>query len=326
MSVRVLQAGALTTVQDLGRKGYARQGYRECGACDKYAMQLANILAGNPRDAAVLELTLMGGRFLMEADICFALTGADMRPRLDGKDILMYKPVAAKAGQRLELGAAVSGLRCYLAFSGGIDVPEVMGSRSTDLRCGLGGLEGRALRSGDRLVLGEARVPGARLPQSLKRWLAHPGTPLVSLNGKLAPVLRAVPGPQEERFTESARTAFAKNFYIMQADSDRMGARFCGAALEAVQGYDIISDGIVEGSVQVSNNGQPIVMLADHQTTGGYAKIATVISADIPAAAQCRPGEKVCFRYVDPKEAVEAARAQKRRLDWAEQRCRGGSV
>ena len=324
MSVQVLNAGALTTVQDLGRKGYASQGIRECGACDKYAMQLANILAGNPRDCAVLELTLMGGSFLIAEDSVIAVTGADMQVCLDGKRVEMYAPVAVRAGQVLTLSAAVSGLRTYLAFHGGIDVPKVMGSRSTDVRCKTGGFLGRPLMKGDRIRIGKKDADFIKAMQnstenngiSRDNWQMRKSDPAyVSLNGKLVPVIRVVCGPQEDYFTEEARELFVKSFYRMQTDSDRMAARFHGPALQAQKGYDIISDGIAEGSIQVSTNGQPIVMLAEHQTTGGYAKIATVISADLPAVAQCRPGEMVKFLYVDVHQAVEGARKVKSKLD-----------
>ena len=367
MGLKVIKAGPLDTLQDLGRIGYSAQGLRECGACDKYALQLANILAGNPRDLAALEMTLFGGSYLFEQDTVFALAGADMEPHLDGERISMHSPVFAGAGQVLTLQAAKTGARTYLAIHGGFDVKKELGSCSTDVRCRIGGFCGRALRVGDCLPAGDSlpakdclptgdSLPaGARSEEFVNRmkragapgrqqsglaqmnqpgpaqtsrlsqqqpgpaWLSWPGTPAVSLDGKLVPLLRAVPGPQEERFTEAARAAFVSGFYSLQPDSDRMAARLWGSALEPKESVDILSDGIVEGSVQVSAGGQPMVMLADHQTTGGYAKIATVISADIPALAQRRPGERVAFRYVSVKEAEEAVRQQKKKLDWIEE-------
>lgn len=331
MGLKVIKAGPLDTLQDLGRIGYSAQGLRECGACDKYALQLANILAGNPRDLAALEVTFLGGSYLFEEDAMFALAGADMEPALEEKKISMNSPVFARAGQVLRLSAAKTGVRCYLAVHGGFDVKRELGSRSTDVRCRIGGFCGRALQAGDCLPVGaqnedvvsrlkKAGAPG--MQPTGPAWLSWPGTPAVSLGGKLVPLLRAVPGPQEERFTDAARAAFVSSFYSLQPDSDRMAARLDGAFLEPRESFDIISDGIVEGSVQVSANGQLMVMLADHQTTGGYAKIATVISADIPALAQRRPGEQVAFRYVSVKEAAEAVRQQKKKLDWIEENCR----
>lgn len=337
MGLKVIKAGPLDTLQDLGRIGYSAQGLRECGACDKYALQLANILAGNPRDLAALEVTFLGGSYLFEEDAMFALAGADMEPALDGEQVLMYGPVFARAGQVLTLRAAKTGVRSYLAIHGGFEVKKELGSRSTDVRCRIGGFCGRALQAGDCLWAGGQNVAfvkalrkvalsGGRIRPGLRwedmAWLAWPGTPAVSLDGRLVPLLRAVPGPQEERFTDAARAAFVSGFYSLQPDSDRMAARLSGNALEPKESVDIISDGIVEGSVQVSAGGQPMVMLADHQTTGGYAKIATVIWADIPALAQRRPGEQVAFRYVSVKEAAEAVRQQKKKLDWIEENCR----
>ena len=303
MNLHVISPGPLTTVQDAGRTGYAARGFRTCGAADGYAMRTANLLAGNPQAAvaAVLEMTLQGGKYQFDGDAVFALAGADMPAALDGRPVPAYTPLLARAGQVLAIGAARSGLRGYLAVFGGVDTPPVLGSRSTDLKCRMGGLDGRALKAGDVLPIGAAPAmveqrwqqicaKGANRPLGTART---PARPWRFLGGRKLPLFRAVPGPQTDAFTAVGQAAFVHGVYALTADCDRMACKLQGPQIETVDGSDIVSDGIVAGSVQVSANGQPIVMLADHQTTGGYAKIATVISADLSAMAQLRPGEKL---------------------------------
>lgn len=337
MALEILFAGPMTTVQDLGRQGYAGRGYRRCGACDKYAMRLANLLAWNlsgEDNSPVLEFTLSGGRIRFTEGALIALTGADMCPKLDGSPVSMYRTVQVHPGQELELGTARSGLRTYLAVNGGLDVPRTMGSTSTDTACRIGGLDGSVLRAGDHLESGRdcwlfgerARAERTfacllekqaefRLTDDLF-WIKTASFRYRSMGRELLPVLRTVAGPQEEAFTAEAMDVLGRSVYRVNADSNRTACRLDGPGLEAVHGYDIISDGIVEGSVQVSANGQPIVMLADHQTAGGYAKIGTVISADIPAIAQRRPGEHIGFLMVTPEEANEAYRLEEKKLSW----------
>ena len=267
------------------------------------------------------------------------LTGADMQPELNGKPVSMFCPIAAGAGDVLTLGMAVQGLRGYLAVQGGIQVPVVMGSRSTNLKCGIGGLEGRALRDGDVLATASGglnfadSVSGNRLERKKEisrraararqlligpegEYLRRPSNPYRIMNQERVVMVRAVPGPQSEAFTESGKRVFERNFYRLTADSNRMACKLTGAAVETAAGSDMISDGIVEGSVQIASDGMPIVMLADHQTTGGYAKIGTVISTDIPALAQLKPGEQIAFKFVTPKEAVAVCRREARKLAW----------
>lgn len=367
MAIEILGAGILTTVQDRGRKGSAALGFQENGACDKYAMDVANILCGNgwmppgkdAPSAAVLEFTLKGGTLRFTGREVIALAGADMQPKLNGAPVDMYRAVATEPGDVLELGMAVSGLRSYLAVCGGIDVPKVLGSRSTSLKCGLGGFHGRSLQPGDVLECGSAEcrgggqcggavrgggtVPDAVAirpgPEAVGRqvredpwrrrippqepWLCRTQTRRRFCGREQGMVLRVVAGPQEEAFTQAGRLALTAKPYRLTKDCDRMACRLEGTVLETVDGSDILSDGIVEGSVQVPPNGQPMVMMADHQTTGGYAKIATVIGADLPALAQLRPGETVRFCYVTPQEAVEAYREEMEKLRQLDRRING---
>lgn len=329
MALEIVLSGPLSTVQDLGRRGYQSQGFQESGACDKYSMKLASLLAGNLTDydqAAVLELTYSGGEIRFTSPEIFALTGADMSPTLNSRPISMYCPVFAKAGDILSFGFAASGLRTYLGVYGGISVPLIMGSRSTNLKCRIGGFEGRPLRAGDILSAGKTTEQVRLLMEIMKGkedefslrqeepWFKRTFSPWRFYGNERFVLLRAVEGPQAEAFTEAGKKTFLRTPYRLSSDCDRMACRLEGPAIEMMNGADIISDGIAEGSVQVSASGLPMVMMADHQTTGGYAKIATVISADIPALAQLRPGDLVTFRFVTPKEAVAACRREEKKL------------
>jgi biotin-dependent carboxylase-like uncharacterized protein len=276
------------------------------------------VLVGNDPGAAVLECTLRGAALRFETDTVFALTGAESHAALDSTPVPYYAPLLAKAGSVLQMGAAKTGLRSYLAVGGGIATPPVLGSRATDVKCGIGGLEGRKLTAGDTLPIGSCDTPALwqaitakRLDRPLRDKTVCGGLHPMRVQGtQMLPLLRAVPGPQDAAFTVQGRQDFIHGIYTLTPDCDRMACKLAGTPLQMRRGADILSDGIVPGSVQVSADGQPIVMLADHQTTGGYAKIATVISADLPALAQLRPGQRVCFTFVTPSRAVQAARQQ----------------
>lgn len=301
MNLHVISPGPLTTVQDAGRTGYAARGFRTCGAADGYAMRTANLLAGNPQaaGAAVLEMTLQGGKYQFDGDAVFALAGADMPAALDGRPVPAYTPLLARAGQVLAIGAARSGLRGYLAVFGGVDTPPVLGSRSTDLKCRMGGLDGRALKAGDVLPIGAAPAmveqrwqqicaKGANRPLGTART---PARPWRFLGGRKLPLFRAVPGPQTDAFTAVGQAAFVHGVYALTAECDRMACKLQGPQIKTVDGADIVSDGIVAGSVQVSANGQPIVMLADHQTTGGYPKLQPSSALTFRPWRSCAPAK-----------------------------------
>ncbi len=330
MALHIISPGLLTTVQDNGRSGYAGMGIQENGACDKYAARLANLLAGNYKDperTAVIEFTLTGGSIEFTSPEVIAVTGADMLPELNGTRIPLYTPVDVQTGDNLVLGTAVCGLRSYLAVLGGVDVPVVMNSRSTNLKCGLGGFQGRALAAGDVIPTGGDTKQIHRFQKKVRRcrsrmgigeddvWMRLPSNPYRITGDRRCVMLRVVPGPQEEVFTAEGRWTFEHSLYRLGADCNRMANKLEGPAIEAMGGDSgIISDGIVEGSVQVSSNGMPIVMMADHQTTGGYAKIGTVISVDIPALAQLKPGDFTAFKYITPEAAMAAHRKEDLKL------------
>lgn len=300
---RVVQPGALSTVQDQGRWGFQSIGLGPGGVLDRCASAQANWLLGNDPRAAVLEMTLMGATLEFLADSWAALTGADMGAKLNGQPAPRYRAFPVRQGDVLQLGFVTEGCRSYLAVWGGVAVPVVYGSRSTNLKCALGGFQGRALKAGDQL---SAYVMAETEPRAAGRELAIPQFPKDF-------TLRFIPGPQEDYFSKEARETFVSSVYQVSAQSDRMGCRLEGAALSPAdpeRGMDIVSDGIALGGIQVSNQGQPIVLLADRQTTGGYAKIGTVLSCDLPKLAQALPGATVHFAEV----SVEVGQAAYR--DW----------
>jgi len=296
MKMEVIRSGPLTTVQDMGRFGWQSSGVGETGAMDREALRIGNILVANKKNAAALELTLGGGAFRFDAPTICALTGADMQATISGAPVPRYRSFIVHSGQTLQLGAASSGCRGYLCVRGGIGVEPVMGSRSTDLKCGIGGHEGRKLRNGDVLPIGNLMRP-INPPERQFPIPEYPDRVEV----------RVVLGPQADAFTEQGIRTLLQETYTVTPKSDRMGLRLQGAAVESRSGTDIVSDGIVFGSIQIPADGCPIILMADHQTTGGYAKAATVISADLPKLAQLRPGDRVSFR------SVTVAQAQKRK-------------
>lgn len=289
----ILRPGMLTTVQDGGRMGYQAFGVPVCGAMDWISLARANILAGNDWDEAALEITGMGPSVQFHTDCVFALSGADFSAQLNGTPLVPDCAVLAHKDDILEMGAAKSGFRAYLAVAGGLDIPRVMESRSTCLAAGFGGFEGRALKKGDRI--------GLRCPQLWMKGL--PQRKLEPFYDADAPV-RVVLGPQDDVFSDEGMETFFSSEYKLGAQCDRMGCRLEGASIALKEGAspNILSDGIVMGSIQVPN-GQPIVMMADRQTTGGYVKLGTVITADLPLMAQKRPGDTVRFEKVTVQQA-----------------------
>jgi biotin-dependent carboxylase-like uncharacterized protein len=294
--LRVLAPGPLTTVQDGGRSGWLRFGVPPSGALDPRALAIANLLVGNRPDAGALEMTLAGGAFAVEGEaVRIAVAGADMPLAIDGAAAPRDRSHTLAPGAVLRIGAAKSGARTYLAASGGFAVAPVFGSVATHPRSGIGG---GALREGDIVPLATAA------PSSPELGLAADAPPT-------HPRLRIVLGPQDDYFTPDAIAALLGGDYTITARSDRMGVRLAGPPLAHARGFNIVSDAIAPGSIQVPGGGQPIILLADRQTTGGYPKIATVISADLPELGQARPGDRVRFESVTLDEARAARRALK---------------
>ncbi|WP_026527291.1 biotin-dependent carboxyltransferase family protein [Butyrivibrio sp. VCD2006] len=292
MSIRIVNPGAMTTVQDEGRFGYMDSGISESGAMDKYSYRKANYLVGNKKDEAALEITLMGPELIFLSDNVFGYMGAEMEATLDGEDVLRGRTYLAREGQTLKFGFAKNGIRAYLAFAGGVDVPVVLGSRSTNIKCSIGGFEGRKLQAGDVLEIGPSRYLNHGVNRLLKRRAEQK-----IYQSEIQ--VRVILGPQDDYFTENGLLDFLNGSYKVSTDIDRMGIRLEGKTIEAKAPTDIVSDGITFGSIQITSSGMPIILMADHQTTGGYAKIATVVSEDLQYLAQARPGDVIRFQKVD---------------------------
>jgi antagonist of KipI len=319
--IHVLKPGLMTTVQDLGRPGWQRYGVSPGGAADAWALRLANLLTGNPEGAAALEITASGPILRFAEPTLMAISGADFEASVDGGRVPAWRPVWLGTGAELAIGAARTGFRCYLAVAGGLAVPRVLGGRGTHLAAGFGGFEGRALRAGDVLKIGPASAWGKRFTLALAgaeamvaaRWEVG-----VAVRPKYtnAPVIRVVRGPQWEAFGVETQTRFLGERFTVDARSDRMGLRLnaTGGSLLGEPLPEMVSEGITTGTVQVPPDGQPIVLLADRQTVGGYPKIGTVASVDLPLLAQLRAGDTVAFAEVSVAEAQELFLANERAL------------
>ncbi len=321
MSISVLKPGLLTTVQDLGRFGYQKTGLVVSGALDAVALRTANLLVGNPETAAGLECTLRGPRLRFEADALLALAGAALAATINGQPVPRGRPVAVRAGAVLAFGAAPAPGRAWLAVAGGVAVPPVLGSRATYLRAALGGLDGRALRAGDALPVGEWSALSQRLfaqiaPTEAAGWAAAPWRTEVAPTPRPGAevVVRALPGPEYARFKPVSQRAFGEEVFTVTTEADRMGCRLSGPALHRDTNTELLSSAVTFGTVQVPAGGQPIVLLADCQTTGGYPRLAQVIAADVGRLAQALPGTRLRFQLVAMAEAQALYLARERRL------------
>jgi len=306
MGVRVLKAGMLTSIQDLGRFGYQNQGIGTSGVMDVRSFKIANLLLDNPENEAVMEFTLIGPTLEFTTDTIIAITGGDFSPKINKEPVGMYKAIYASKGDILEFGSAKTGSRGYIAFSSYLNVPVVMGSRSTNMKSMIGGFEGRKLQNGDLLYF---RIKRRYLPYFLSRKLEINEIADHDLE------IRVIMGPQADYFTKDGRDTFLNSSYIVTSEFDRMGCRLEGAFIANKETSDIISDGIAFGSIQVPSHGKPIVLLADRQTTGGYAKIATIASVDIPKFVQRKVDSKVSFREISVEDAQQLLLDEVKEMD-----------
>lgn len=324
MSVRVLRAGVLTTVQDLGRYGMQHLGIVPGGAMDVTSHRVANALVGNAGDAATLECTILGPALIFGRDSLVALYGAAFDAKVGKQPFPRNRPVLLAAGSALAIGSAVRGARAYLAIAGGFRVPEVLGSRSTYLPAAFGGLAGRALKAGDRIAtaddldtLSKARFQalargGASGGPELRSFQWAAPEPTLPLDGGFA--VRALEGRHFAQFDAAAQAAFYGEIWRVSADSNRMGYRLAGPALTRRRAVEILSEPTCLGTIQVPNDGTPIALMADHQTTGGYPKIAEIAGVGIGDLAQLAPGGSVRFLKCTLQEAVAARRQAQARL------------
>lgn len=305
-TIEIQEPGLQTTVQDKGRYGYQRYGVPVSGAMDPFALRAANILVGNNDNDAVLELTALGPKLLFKNPTWVAITGANLSPTINRKPISNWETLKIEEDDILAFGPPKDGMRAYIAIAGGIDVPQIMGSRSTYLKGDFGGFEGRALQAGDvvsTLSSGDREYIKRRLP-----------TEMSPPNYGETHDLRVIMGPQESYFTTKGVSTFLESTYTVSMDSDRMGYRLDGPSIEHVDSADIISDGTPFGTVQIPGDGTPIILLADRGISGGYTKIATVISADIGKLGQAMPGNKLNFESVSLEEAYDAYNNQENTL------------
>ncbi|MBS7227158.1 MAG: biotin-dependent carboxyltransferase family protein [Oscillospiraceae bacterium] len=306
MSITILNPGLLTTVQDFGRIGYQQFGVPVSGVVDPRAMSIANILVDNPEDEAVLECTMLGPQIRFNAPNAIAITGGDLGPTIDNQPIPNYAAIRVEAGQVLRFAGLRSGCRAYIAFAGGLDIAPVMGSRSTYMKAKIGGVEGRKLQKDDVIKF---RKPNPDLRGLNIRHISPEFVP------RLEYKLRVVLGPQDDMFTEHGIETFLSESYVVTPEFDRMGCRLDGEIIEHKgESGDIISDGIAFGAIQVPTAGKPIIMLSDRQTTGGYTKIANVISADFRILAQLKAGDRVRFAQVSVAAAQDALLTQRAAL------------
>jgi antagonist of KipI len=332
VTLRIVGAGLLTTVQDLGRPNHQRQGIPVGGAMDRMALRVGNALIGNEEGAAALEATLVGPTIAFERAVLIAITGADLEATVDGRRIPTWHPVCVPRGATLRFGKAAVGCRAYIALAGGIEVPPVFGSRSTYLRASFGGYEGRALRVGDVVDVGEPSALSRAIGDSVRG--SAPSTATVSARGETnsvvvarwsagvtlrpryssEPVVRLVAGAHTDALARESRAALAGSSFRVSASSDRMGYRLEGQTLALRRPMELLSEAVTFGTVQLPPGGAPIVLMADRQTTGGYPRIGEVASIDLPLIAQLKPGDRLRFRLVSLEHAQRWYLAEEREL------------
>ncbi len=321
--VRVIRAGLLTTVQDLGRPGFRQFGVPTGGAMDRFSHELANRLVGNLPTAATLEMTLSGDELEFRDSTFIAITGGEFSPvtsNLDQLSVPQNKPVHVSAGTRIRFQTAQRGCRCYLAVAGGFSVPEIMGSRSTLLSSKLGGLRGRALKPGDELPVGDLNSAepdvafvNERAAISFPAWFVRP----LALPAGDVITLRVLPGEHSSMMSAESQLRFRDESFLITSQSDRMGYRLAAVPLILENTSDMLSEGTAMGTVQLPPDGRPILLMADSAPTGGYRRIAHVISADLPLAAQARPGQFLRFLETTMEEARILFQKQRANLDHA---------
>jgi antagonist of KipI len=311
MNAVVTRAGFLTSVQDLGRTGFRQFGVSTSGALDSFALRVANLLVGNDEGAGALEITLGGLQLQFEDERIVAWCGGEFDVQIGSRALPAGHVAHLQAGDELKFGRAQIGCRCWLAISGGIDVPVVLASRSTDLRANFGGFEGRALRDGDVIPL--SKWPGSPTPATaISSWSAPHDWVSPARRG---PILRFIRGIDWERFNASTLQRFTSEAFTVSPDSDRMGVRFDGPELKRQDETDLISEAVAPGTIQVPPSGKPILLLGDCQTIGGYPKIAHVITVDLGIAAQLRAGDGVRFFEVSLQDAHRLLMERKRDLE-----------
>ena len=312
MSVFVSRAGFLTSVQDLGRTDFRQFGVSTSGALDSFALRVANLLVGNDENAAGLEVTLGGLGLRFKDERMVAWCGGEFDVQMGSRSLPAGHVARLRSGDELKFGRAKIGCRCWLAISGGVDVPVVLDSRSTDLRANFGGILGRALRDGDEVPLGEFRRTQTAAAEGISPWTAPHDW---ASPAKRSPVLRFVRGSDWFRFQDATIQRFTNDEFSVSPDSDRMGVRLDGPELKREDSIDLISEAVAPGTIQVPPSGKPILLLGDCQTIGGYPKIAHVVTVDLGIAAQLRAGDRVRFSEVSLSDAHRLLLERERDLE-----------
>ncbi|MBI5423209.1 MAG: biotin-dependent carboxyltransferase family protein [Opitutae bacterium] len=313
--ISVVKPGLLTTVQDLGRFGYQKFGVVVGGALDRFAARVVNSIVGNHDNAALLEFAQLGPELRFETDTLIAWTGADFGAQIGGEPLPSDRAVRVRAGETISFGAARAGVRGWLAVAGGIDVPLVLGSRTTYRRGGFGGFEGRPLRAGDVLRCGDASEWTRNYLSKAPRFSAWAVRPPTLGKPPSAGAVRALRGPEWDWFAAEAQRTFFASEWTATKDADRMGVRLAGPALPQRETREMVSEGVVDGAVQVPAGGAPIVLLPSRQTVGGYPRIAVVASVDMGRMAQIAPGKAVRFQEISLAEAHSLYLARERDLN-----------
>lgn len=310
MSISVLSPGLLTTIQDLGRNGYQKYGVIVSGAMDSYAMRLSNILVGNRENEGVLEITLLGPSLKLEKGTLFSITGANISPTINGREIPRGRPVYLNKDCILKFGACKAGCRCYLSVAGGFDVPLVMESKSTYLRAEFGGFKGRALQKDDILSIGVKSSKSTKIIKKLEDIKGKSDFVASSwymknfmMQNFESMVIRVFEDRQFHNVSEESINKFFSSKFNIDARSDRMGYRLSGEKIELKEKLEMISEEVSIGTIQIPPDGNPIILLADRQTTGGYPKIAHVASVDIQKIVQLKPNDKITFKKITLEEA-----------------------
>ena len=290
MSLTVLKPGFQSTLQDLGRNGFTHLGISPAGAADSFSFRLGNLLVGNDENDAGLEMTLVGGTYRFNQSVLAVLTGSRFTATLDGEDFPFFKAFHVKKGQELDIGPSQDGARCFLTVKGGFHVPQILGSSSTHLMTRIGGYEGRDLKKGDQINFGYSTT--SIEPEKLEKIFEPDRS-----------VLRVTKGLQYDRFDNKIRDVFFRERFKVSQRSNRMGLRTEGPEIKAGITDEILTEGLPIGAVQVPGDGHPIISFVDHQTTGGYPKIANVIAADLCKVGQLKPGDEFKFQLVSMAEA-----------------------
>lgn len=327
MGIMIREPGLLSTVQDQGRNGYQKDGVIVSGAMDSLAARITNMLVGNWFSEAVLEMTLKGAKMEFQHDALIAVGGGDMTPSIDGGLVPMYRPVVVRSRSVLHFGTVQAGCRAYMAIAGGLDVPFVMNSYATYLRAGIGGFKGRSLQKDDVLPIGSlsekneaifAKVDRGEDFSGLVQSVSPELLPHLSRN----PTVRAFKGRQYNWFTDDSQEAFFEETFSVTTESDRMGYRLSGAGLTFSENRNLLSEAVANGTIQVSSDGTPIILLADRQTAGGYPKIGQIATVDLPVVAQLKPGDAIMFKKIshDASQALllertEALHSLQRKID-----------